>query len=227
MKSFFYGVAMTLAAIPACFGQSGTDINTAIPIYFNQMINNTLDSSTLPNQVYSIALAKGQQLSATATSPSGKTMQVLLYNSATASILTTAGSNSYQTYAQGNGGASITYQVATAGVYYLRVWTNSTSVPYTFEATAIGTPIGTPNPTQSGCVTGQVQNITYSLDLIAAGLPDSVTIGTTQLCATCTLKPPAYPQLVEKMEKAMGLGVGVMACYDSTGSIFQLQLNHP
>jgi hypothetical protein len=29
------------------------------------------------------------------------------------------------------------------------------------------------------------------------------------------------------MEKAMGLGVGVSACYDATGNIFQLTLNHP
>ena len=90
-----------------------------------------------------------------------------------------------------------------------------------------GTPINVPNPATAGCVTGQVDAITYSLQLIAAGLPDEVSIGGAKLCSSCSVKAPAYKELVDKMESAMGMNVGVSACYDNSGNIFQLKLVHP
>jgi len=219
---------IALAAVPAaCFGQTGTDINQAIPIYFGQTINDTIDNSTRPRQVYSITLAKGQQITITGTA-SGSYWGIFLYAPSASTVIN---NNSYVVTASGYSnpgpGLSFNYQVAAAGTYYILVQANQTGLSYQLQVTAQGTPIVTPNPAQAGCLTGQINSITYSLQLIAAGLPDTVSIGGTQLCPFCTVKPPAYPALVEKMEKAMGLGVGVSACYDATGNIFQLTLNHP
>lgn len=225
---------IALAAVPAaCFGQTGTDINQAIPIYFGQTINNTIDRTTLPAQVYSLTLAKGQGISATVTSANGQTptWSFLLAGPGLTTIAGVYCSNS-NFVAQGScestsAASTFNYQVAAPGTYYVVLVTFSAGTAYQLQVTAQGTPIVTPNPAQAGCLTGQINSITYSLQLIAAGLPDTVSIGGTQLCPFCTVKPPAYPALVEKMEKAMGLGVGVSACYDATGNIFQLTLNHP
>ena len=51
---------------------SGSDINTAIPIYYNQMVSDLGDSGTAPLHVYSITVAKGQQISATLSVASGR-----------------------------------------------------------------------------------------------------------------------------------------------------------
>jgi hypothetical protein len=219
-----------LAAIPAAsFAQTGADINQAIPIYFGQIINDTIDGNTRCCQVYSIALSKGQQVAVTVTASSGNGYWGVCLEAP--NVQTIQQSNCVAGSANWDYGGPFTlsYQVATAGTYYVAVVVGATghTDTYTLQVTAQGTPITTANPPQAGCLTGQVANITYSLQLIAAGLPDTVTIGSTQACASCTVKPPAYPALVSKMETAMGLGVGVSACYDSSGNIFQLTLNHP
>jgi hypothetical protein len=225
LLGFLIGL-MTLAAIPsACFGQDGTDISQAIPIYFGETINDTVDKNTRPNQVYSIAVAKGQQLAITGTSNVGN-WGIYLYDSNTHTIINAGGgiANNYNSQ-----GITVNYTAATAGVYYIavEVFSNSpAAATYKLQVTA-QTIIPVANPVQAGCVTGQVDYISYSLQLIAAGLPDTASVGGTQLCASCTVKPPAYPLLVEKMEKAMGMGVGVSACYDNNGNIFQLKLIHP
>lgn len=130
-------------------------------------------------------------------------------------------------FAFNNASLTFTYQVASAGVYYIVLSAASTGITYQLQITADGTLIGVVNPTSAGCLNGQIDSITYSLQLIAAGLPDEASIGGTRLCASCTVKPPAYPQLVIKMETAMSLNVGVSACYDAAGNIFQLKLLHP
>jgi hypothetical protein len=228
MKNVLIGLMM-LAAIPAAvFGQTGTDINQAIPIYFGQTINDIIDNSTRPWQVYSIALSKGQQVTATAAANTIN-WEIFLLGSGTTTIAGNFNALACANYNCGTAanGNSVSYQIATAGTYYVAILAKGGGVTYNLQVTAQGTPITSPNPPQAGCLTGQVNNITYSLQLISAGLPDTVTIGSTQACASCTVKPPAYPALVQKMETAMGLGVGVSACYDSSGNIFQLTLNHP
>jgi hypothetical protein len=218
-----------LAAVPAAgLAQSGTDINQAIPIYFGQIINDLGSLSSVPLKVYSITLAKGQQISGTLTSTVGS-VDLALYP---ATKLTLAGST-YRSVAGGSlaesygGSASWTYTVTTAGTYYVAAVFSGEGTHYSLQINAVGTPLLTPLPAQSGCLTGQVDSITYSLQLVSADIPDSASIGGTQMCGSCTVKPPAYPTFVDKLEKAMGLGVGVSACYDSSGNIFQLKLIHP
>jgi hypothetical protein len=219
-----------LLAVPGvAFAQSpnGSDINQAIPIYFGQTINDTVDKSTRPNLVYSITLAKGQQLTATAITNTQKTW-VLCLASPTSVTVDRAQCVANAGNSQGTAiSLSFTYQAAASGTYYLIVEAGGSGIAFQLQVTAQGTPIITPNPTLAGCVTGQVDYITYSLQLVAAGLPDEVSIGGTKLCPACTVKPPAYPLLVSKMETAMSLNVGVSACYDAAGNIFQLKLTHP
>lgn len=222
LRNLFIGLTLLTAISGPCFGQDGTDISTAIPIYFGQTINDTVDVATRPYQVYSIALAKGQQMTVTVTSNSAY-CAVFLYGPEAHTIIS---NNSYISYQTGTG-ISFNYQVAAAGVYYVAVIGKVAGITFKLQVTAQGTPISVPNPAQAGCVTGQVDYISYSLQLVAAGLPDTASIGGTQLCASCTVKPPAYPLLVTKMETAMGMNVGVSACYDNNGNIFQLKLMHP
>ncbi len=230
-KKLLFALLGALSLIPTTgFAQTpdGTDINQAIPIYFGQTVNDTVDSVTRSHQIYSITLAKGQNFSAIVKGPDIG-WYFLLYGP---NQKTTAGSSCYDAVAnagcnQGGTSRVLEYTSAVAGTYYLYVGVNSGSAAYQLQVTATGTPIATPNPASAGCVTGQVDSITYSLQLIAASLPDEVSIGGTKLCPTCTVKPPAYPQLVNKLETAMGLNVGVSACYDAAGNIFQLKMTHP
>jgi len=228
-----------MSLVPAIsFGQDGTDINQAVPIYFGQSLSGVVDVKTKPNQVYSIALAKGQSFTVTGQVTGGA-------SPAWAILIAAPGSkqlgdlNGCTTYLANSGCGSssspvskdtthtLTYEVATAGSYYLVVTAYTSGVSYQLQITATGTPIGVPNPTQAGCLTGQVDSITYSAQLIAAGLPDEASIGGARMCATCAVKPPAYPELVGKLETAMGMNVGVSACYDGAGNIFLLKLLHP
>jgi hypothetical protein len=211
---------------------SGSDVNTAIPIYYNQMVNDLGDSGTAPLRVYSITMSKGQQISATLsignTAPSAR-LQVVIWGptSTTVAFCTyNANCGGYLQYVQGARSASATYTASTSGVYYIEAVFGSQSVNYTLEVTTTGTIPIVPPPTQAGCLTGQVDYVTYSMQLIAAGLPDSASIAGTQMCSTCTTKPPSNPQIVEKLEKAMALNLPVSACYDAGGNIFQITLKH-
>jgi hypothetical protein len=71
---------------------------------------------------------------------------------------------------------------------------------------------------------GQVDYITYSLQLIALNLPDTISIGGAQACASCTVKPPLYSQSVDKFEVALRSSLPVQACYDTNNKIFQISL---
>ena len=223
MRSFYTALAITAVALSLgrnAHAQDGTDISTAIPIYFNQIVTDTIDNKTRPAQVYSVTLAKGQQITITYAGNGGS--YLILLSPASRSVGT--GTRLGQDY--GNNGL-INYQVSTGGTYFVWVSANASGITYKLQVTAQGTPINVPNPATAGCVTGQIDSITYSLQLIAAGLPDEVSIAGTKLCASCTVKPPAYMQIVDKMESAMGMNVGVSACYDTSGNIFQLKLLHP
>ncbi len=230
MKHLLIAVMGLMTLIPAAgLAQvpDGSDFSQAIPIYFGQTINDTVDSATRNLQTYSISLAKGQQISIRAKTTTATSWGIcFLAPGATAKSNCIAADESPYNNSH-DATHSIDYQVAAAGVYYLQVFAYVPSVSYQFQITATGTPIATPNPTSAGCLTGQVDYITYSLQLIAASLPDEASIGGTKLCPSCSVKPPAYPQLVNKLETAMGLNVGVQACYDATGNIFQLKMNHP
>jgi hypothetical protein len=220
--------AAVLSLIPAaCFGQNGTDINDAIPIYFGQTINGAVDGSSTCCQVYSLKMAAGQKLTltakATATNPAwGVCLE--------APSVTTIEKSSCVAGGGATNATAITYDytAAAAGTYYLDVFANANrGTAYTFQVNAVNGILPTTPPVKAGCLSGQVDSITYSLQLIAAHLPDAVSIGGTQTCPTCSVKPPAYPALVEKLETAMARNVGVSACFDPSGNIFELTLNHP
>jgi len=233
-RSFFRATLFLVSTlvIPAHLAAqtpNGSDIDQAIPIYFDQIINDLGDVNTIPIRVYSITLAKGQQVSGTLTAP-GKAISIELYPP---TALTVVGCN----YNCGTGAvagspvernaAAFTYTVATAGTYYVKAGFGNVGTNYSLQVKAVGTPIVTPLPPVAGCLTGRVDYLTYSLQLISAGLPDTASIGGTELCATCKVKPPAYAEIVSKMETSIGLGATVSACYDSTGNIFQIKLIHP
>jgi hypothetical protein len=124
---------------------------------------------------------------------------------------------------------TLNYQVAVAGTYYVVLRFASGGVNYNLTVDGVGTPIGVSNPAVAGCLQGQVDYITYSLQLIAADLPDVVSIGGTQLCATatCVAKPPLYSQIVAKLERALSTGLPVEACYDGSRNVFQITLKRP
>jgi hypothetical protein len=228
MRNYLFTAASLLTLATPCIAQNGTNINQAIPVYFGQTVTDTIDKANRPDQVYSIALAKGQLATFTATATGGTTAGGWSLCIEAPTVTTIAVSNCVQnTGNSGAGGLVLSYQSAASATYYAYIHTNATSTTYQFGATVQGTPNTTPNPQQAGCLTGQIDSIGYSLQLIAASLPDTVSIGGTQMCSTCTIKPPAYPVMVDKMERAMQQNAPVSACYDGAGNIFQLKLMHP
>jgi hypothetical protein len=211
---------------------SGSDVNTAIPIYFQEMVNDLGDKNTAPLKVYSITLAKAQQISATLSVPSTAPVAALdleLWAPGTTSVANCTYNRCNpslpEQVSSGAHSVSVTYTASAAGVYYVLVAFGSISVNYTLEVTTPTPP--PPLACNGGNLSGQVDYITYSLTLVAAGLPDSASVGGTQLCSTCPIKPPQYPQIAEKMESAMSLNVPVSLCYDGTGNILQITLKHP
>jgi hypothetical protein len=212
---------------------SGTNENTAIPIYFQEMYNDMIDVKSAPLRVFSITLSKGQQISATmslAPTAPAVNLEIQLWSPGQTGL----GNCSYNGCSGALAGGIVgstrsvsiqNYTASVSGVFYITVATFGESVNYTLEVT---TPTPPPPPSCSGGnLSGQVDYITYSLNLIAAELPDSASIGGTQLCSTCSVKAPQYPQIAEKMETAMGLNVPVSVCYDGSGNILQITLKHP
>ncbi|MBL8217147.1 MAG: hypothetical protein JNK87_40880 [Bryobacterales bacterium] len=228
-------MVMMLLAMPM-FGQGdaeGTDISSAIPIYFGQTINDTMDAQLRPRQVYKVSLARGQKFAATMSLGSSQTpanLAMYFFGSNTrtvASIACNHGYNGQLSYADRSSTRSLVfqYEVPVSGDYYLVACTNgSTGVTYNLRFDAIGTPLLTTLPTQAGCVTGQVDYVEYSLRLIAMGLADEVSIGGTRLCPNCPVKAPLYGSMIAKLEEAMRANQPVEACHDSNGNIFKLRL---
>ena len=216
-------------------GPNGTDINKAIPIYFGQTITDIGDGATNPIQVYSIALSKGQSVTLLASKLAGGnsggtwTLSLLRPGVTTVKALQSAdvlacrghycndGSNTAQAQ-------TFTYLVSASGLYYAFLQFDSNGMNYSFVTTAQGTPIAVPNPPTAGCLSGRVDYLTYSLQFIAAGLADEVSIGSQRACPSCTVKAPLYPEIVTRLENALRSKVNVEACYDSTGNIFQIKL---
>jgi hypothetical protein len=232
-KNTFFFLAAFLSAVPALAQNTpdGSDISKAIPIYFGQTIADIGDSSLKPFQVYKISLARGQQFNVVADAVTGRPTWYMAILSPTA--LSVGSLTNAQRLVQTGGGSfgtgtswALSYEVPAAGNYFVVLEFNSTGVNYTLKVNAQGTPLGVPNPPQAGCLSGQVDYLTYSLQLLAVNLPDTVSIGGVQLCATCTVKPPLYAQIVKKLEKALSRNLPVQACYDADGNIVQISLQH-
>jgi hypothetical protein len=227
---------LAIAAIPGAFAQqppAGADISTAIPIYYGQFVNDIGDVHTNPLHVYSVTLAKGQQFSAVASvaaTDASPQMQVALFPPTQKTVGTVRWNDAPGSLAfSANNGRSVTVSLATvpaSGTYYITFAVNSIGVSYTLQVTTTGTPQLQTLPAQAGCLSGQVDFITYSLQLIALNLPDTISVGGTQACATCNIKPPLYSQITEKIELALRSGLPVQACYDANGAIFQISLQH-
>jgi hypothetical protein len=209
----------------------GSDISKAIPIYFGQTVSDIGDRQLSNNRVYKVVLARGQQFNIVANTPTPVPRWRLELLSPTVLALGSLRDadilSRYGNYWTNDTSMALAYQVPAAGTYYVRVLFDSTGVNYSLRVSAQGTPIAVPNPTSAGCLNGRVDSITYSLQLIAAGLPDEVTIGGTRACPSCTVKAPLYPEISNRLESALLSGANVEACYDSGGNIFQMKLLRP
>lgn len=236
MKKIWFAAGLLAFSIGAHGqDQDGSDINKAIPIYFGQNLADIIDSGTKPWIVYSITLDRGQAFSvtakATSSTASSSNWDVCLLSPATKTVASLGGSNCGQNLNTtliydgfGKPALAFEYQVATAGTYYVMIQTFRSNTSFQAQVNAKGTPLVTALPATAGCLTGKVDSVVYSLQLIAAGLPDEVTIGGQRACRSCTVKPPLYTEVASRLENALRSGVNVEACYDSAGSIFQLKL---
>ncbi|MEO6038647.1 MAG: hypothetical protein ABIQ93_09560 [Saprospiraceae bacterium] len=232
MKRILCAAILLAAFSMGAFGQGpdGSEINKAIPIYFGQTLTNIGDSTLSSTHVYRVVLARGQKF--------GMIAKLVAANSSPNWILQLVGpsvrtvgsytgndvlATPYNNYTN-ESTLSTTYQVPAAGEYFIFLWFRGKGVNYSLQVNAEGTPIAVPNPTSAGCLNGRVDSILYSLQYVALGLPDEVTIGGQRACATCTVKPPLYPEISNRLEGALRSGINVEACYDSAGRIFQLKL---
>jgi hypothetical protein len=221
-------VSALLAAVPA-FAQmpDGSDINQAIPIYFGQVAAGIGDSVTQPHVVYAISLAKGQQMTFAANRTTAGSWQLYVLRP---SVATVASAKAADVIANSgtspSEGKSLDYLVPAAGTYYVVLAFSNTGIGYELTLKSQGPIITLPNPISVGCFLGQVDYITYSAQLVAMELPDEISIGGAVACLTCTVKPPAYFQLTNRIESAMKAQLPVQACYDSNNIIFQVKLMH-
>ncbi len=122
--------------------------------------------------------------------------------------------------------ANYEFTVPVSGRYYLELRSGSVG-PYKLSVQSKGTPIVVPNPATAGCLKGRVESLTYSLQLIAVGLPDEMSIGGTRACTTCTIKAPGYPEITNRLGAALLSKINVEACYDASGNIFRVKLVQP
>src|ERR1700683_4205673 len=146
MKRFQFAlalIALTVGAGRRANAQlpSGTNENTAIPIYFQEMYNDMIDVKTAPLRVFSITLSKAQQVSATmslAPTAPAVNLELQLWGPGQTNL----GNCSYQGCSGalaggvvgGTRSASImNYTASVSGVFYLTVATNGESVNYTLE----------------------------------------------------------------------------------------------
>ena len=217
--------------MPGAFAQvpDGKDIATAIPYSVGQVATGIGDSVAAPQVVYAVKLAKGQSINIVADKTSGYGLGLALL---TPQAVTWASARNPATGQADNNGccsnsSKLDYLVPATGTYYVGVFFQGTATGYQMTVKANGTPINIPNPASAGCLTGRVDYITYSLQQIAAGLPDEFSVGGTRACATCTTKPPLYPEIANRLESALKANVNVEACYDSAGNIFQIKLVRP
>ena len=238
MKQVLVMMLLGMTAGMPVFGQGdaeGTDISSAIPIYFGQTVQDTMDAQLRPRQVYRVSLARGQQIVATLSLPDSAPSAALnLYvypgNVHTVAPLSCGSSRRDPQLAHAGDGYNrrsieLRYQIPAAGDYYLIACPgDSRGVSFKLQFDAVGTPLLTTLPTQAGCVAGQVDYVEYSLRLIAMGLADEVSIGGTRLCPNCPVKAPLYGSMIAKLEEALRANQPVEACHDSNGNIFKLRL---
>lgn len=220
-------LAGTATAIKA-ESYEGSDINSAIPIVFGQTITDVLDIKGRPDLVYALDLARGQQITALAkTVPAAKKGFYLLLLAP--DTPTVARWRSGFNVAQDNFNTYVTertfnYTVPTAGRYYLWITTEDNGVGFELQVKAVGAAIDVPLPQTTGCVEGSVDAITYTTRESSSGLAEEILIAGTKICRACDVKPPLYPALVQKLERAQNAGLNASACYDATGQILRVSV---
>ena len=227
-QTLVVSAAIAAMMMPGAFAQvpDGKDIATAIPYAIGQVVTGIGDSAATPRVVYAVKLAKGQSINIAADKTSGYGLGLALLTPQAVTWASARNPASGLADDKGCCGNSnqIEYLVPATGTYYVGVHFEGTATGYQMTIKANGTPINIPNPPSAGCLSGRVDYITYSLQQIAAGLPDEFSVGGTRACATCTTKPPLYPEIASRLESALKLNVNVEACYDSAGNIFQIKL---
>jgi hypothetical protein len=229
-KNAFFFVSALLTAVPAVAQMpDGSDISQAIPIYFGEVAQGIGDNVTKPFVVYAVNVAKGQQMTFAANRTTGTAawnLYVLRPNVATVASAKTADvAVNYGNNAAA--GKSLDYLVPADGTYYIVLTFGGTGLHYQVTIKSQGPIITTPTPAIAGCYTGQVDYITYSVQLITEDLPDEISVGGAVACTTCQVKPPIYSQIVNRLEAALRAQLPVSACYDGTGYIVQLKVMHP
>lgn len=236
MKTLIY----TLAVAAAAFGQGpdGNDISTAVPIYVGQVVKDIGDASLSPDRLYKIALGRGQKLSLVVATDDNKRVgwNLRILRGSTKTIKSLASGDLLLQAANVFGFLdrydttttySVDYQVPTAGDYFIWVRFYVSNASFKLETQADGIPLDVTLPAEAGCLAGQVDHITFSLRFISLNLPDELSIGGSRVCANCTVKPPLYSAIVEKLEAALKAGVPVEACHDDKGNIIKVKMQRP
>jgi hypothetical protein len=215
-------VLATLSCL-AAFAQAGRDIDSAIRLILGQTFTDIGDSTLRPQFVFVIGLARGQEFTATVRFRDNQQWRFGL------SLLAPDKHSVLARACARTSGCpdKITYIVPETGDYFLVLEIGERGAPFTFQTEARGIPLDAPPPAIKECVTGEVTALTYSLLSASINLVDDAEIGTTRMCATCPLKVPVYPNLVEKLYTAYQLQASVEACFDDGGQLVRLKLQKP
>lgn len=199
----------------------GSDIRTAIPIQFGQVVHDNVDETLRPRLVYSVSLARGQRFTATVKEAGSAQVYVGIY-SPTLTTLANSPSTLAASYWDTDA-VSVEYAVPTAGTYYIAVWSRYGASEIELVANAVGAQLDVPLPSIASCIEGQVDDIQFNMRQVSLNLADEVTVGGVPICASCAVKPTLFPAFVDFLKQAHFTGTWVKVCHAADGQIVSVK----
>jgi hypothetical protein len=210
--------AMTLA-----FGQDypGSDIRTATPIEFGQVVADNIDETLRVRVVYSVSLARGQRLSVTTKERGSAQVWVGIYSPSLTTIAN--GPNALANGGYRNDVSTFEYAVPAAGTYYIAVWGRYGASEIETVVNAVGARLDVPLPAVASCLEGNVDEIQFNLQQVSMNLAEQVTVGGVKICAACDVKPTLFPAFVDFLRQAHFAGTRVQVCHAADGQIVRVK----
>lgn len=209
--------AMTLAV-----GQNyeGSDIRTAIPIEFGQVVPDTVDPTLRPRIVYAVSLARGQRFSILVKERGAAIIRIRIFSP---TLTTVVNSPILAERGYFNDTGVLEYSVPAAGTYFVSVEPSNGASEIETVVTAVGARLDVPLPAVASCLEGNVDEIQFNLQQVSLNLAEEVTIGGVKICAACTVKPTLFPAFVDFLRQAHFAGTRVQVCHAADGQIVRVK----
>lgn len=212
--------------LAACAGYSqddyaGSDIRTATPLEFGQVVHDNIDATLRRRLVYSVSLARGQRFTVTVKESGTASIWVGVYNPSLTSIANDPAALASRGWA--GDAATVEYAVPAAGTYFVGVWASGGSSEVEIVMNAVGSRLDVPLPAVASCLEGNVDEIQFNLQQVSLNLAEEVTVGGVKICASCSVKPTIFPAFVDFLRQAHFAGTRVQVCHAADGQIVRVK----